>query len=117
MNNDMYMITCPNCKHHEYINRLEYQDYETLTCPHCGNDFQNPIKYPPKNNSKRIGIIVLVVIAAYYFWYYAIRDDAYRVDEFNQSDRKEIYYYDENGNINKRQTIYNDGRRDEYKNY
>lgn len=117
MVNKMPMITCPHCKNREFVNYLEYRDYDTLICAYCNNSFPNPIKYPPKDKSKKRVIIIVLIIVFFYFWYYAIRDDAYRVDEFNQSDRKEIYYYDENGNINKRQTIYYDGRPNEYKYY
>jgi hypothetical protein len=99
------------------VDYLEYRDYETLTCPYCNNSFQNPIKYPPKDNSKKIGIIVLIVIVLIYILYNASGGSSNKVIEYNQSDRKEIYYHDENGYVIKRKTIYYDGRPDEYKYY
>ena len=36
---------------------------------------------------------------------------------FYQTDRTEIYYYDNNGNISKKETIWKDGRPDDIENF
>ncbi len=43
--------------------------------------------------------------------------DANKTNVYKQSDRTEIYYNDENGNVTKRETIYKDGRPKETKKY
>ena len=45
------------------------------------------------------------------------KKDANSTKVFDQRDRKEIYYYDENGDVKQRETIYYDGRPTEYKYY
>ncbi len=46
-----------------------------------------------------------------------MKKDANGTKTYEQSDRTETYYYDENGNVSKRETNYRDGRPTEIREY
>ncbi len=62
-------------------------------------------------------IILAVLLLMYSVGKIIQKNDANSTKVFNQTDRKEIYYHDENGNVIKKETIYYDGRPTEYKYY
>lgn len=62
-------------------------------------------------------IILAVLILLYSVGKVSQKKNANSTKVYDQKDRKEIYYYDENGNPTERETIYYDGRPTEYKYY
>jgi YD repeat-containing protein len=61
--------------------------------------------------------ILIILIAIYIIGCIFSRNDANSIKTINQRDRIETYYYDENGNISRRETNYKDGRPTEIKEY
>ena len=62
-------------------------------------------------------IILWVTILLFGIGKCTMKQNANSTKTFEQRDRTETYYYDENGNVSKRETNYRDGRPTEIREY
>lgn len=113
--NGSKFVNCPVCTTPLHVTP-ELFSSTFISCPVCHCDFKNPIE-TQRFKHKLIWVILGILFFLWIVGKMDMQSDAGKTKTFEQIDRTEIYYHDDNGNVIKRKTIYKDGRPTEMKYY